>query len=293
VLQSDINSATARNAGITSPYPGFTGIVAQALRPFPQYQAIEWRDVPIGTSRYNSVQVKLDKRFSNGMQFRTFYVWSRLYNNRADSGQRGGTGVQNPIDTQAGEWSLAGDDVPWAFVFSGTYELPFGKNKSGALGLLTKGWTINGILRYDSGRPLAITMNNDLAGLLFNTTKRPNRNTDVDAVATFQGKFDPNRDRYFNPAAWSDPGALKFGNAPSRDGTARGFYNAVEDVSIFKVTTINERYRIRFEAQAGNVSNRTIFCDPNPNFSGGANFGQTGTQCNQPRSVQFGLKFEY
>ncbi len=67
----------------------------------------------------------------------------------------------------------------------------------------------------------------------------------------------------------------------------------MEDVSIFKETAIKERYRIRFEVQAGNVSNRTIFCDPNPNFSGGANFGQTGTQCNQPRSVQFGLKFNY
>jgi len=187
---------------------------------------------------------------------------------------------------------LSGDDVPHAFVFSGTYELPFGKNKTGALGKFAKGWTINGILRYDSGRPLLISMNNDLAGLLFNTTKRPNRNTNVDGVATFQGKFDPNRDRYLDRAAWSDPGPLQFGNALSRDGTVRGFRNAVEDVSIFKVTQINERYRLRFEAQAGNVSNRTIFCDPATNFSA-ANFGQTGTQCNQPRSVQFGLKFEY
>jgi hypothetical protein len=75
----------------------------------------------------------------------------------------------------------------------------------------------------------------------------------------------------------------------------RGFRNAVEDVSIFKVTTINERYRIRFEAQAGNVSNRVVFCDPpagSSNFSA-ASFGQIGTQCNQPRSVQFGLRFEY
>ena len=43
-------------------------------------------------------------------------------------------------------------------------------------------------------------MNNDLAGLLFNTTKRPNRNTDVNSIATFQDGFDPNRDRYFDRA---------------------------------------------------------------------------------------------
>lgn len=292
VLQSDINSPEARAAGISLPYPGFTGIVAQALRPFPQYQNIEYRDVPVGKSRYNSVQMKLDKRFANGLLFRTFYTWAQLHNNRAESGQRGGAGVQNPINTQAGEWALSADDVPSAFVFSGSYELPFGKNKTGILGMLLKGWTTNGILRYDSGRPLIITMNNDLGGFLFNTTKRPNRNSAVNAVASFQGGFDPNRDRYFDRAAWTDPGPLQFGNAPSRDGTARGFRNAVEDVSLFKVTTFGERYRLRFEAQGGNISNRVIFCDPNTNFSAGA-FGQTGTQCNQPRSVQFGLKFEY
>ena len=96
MLQSNINSPQAAAAGITSPYPGFTGIVAQALRPFPQYQAIEYRDVPIGKSQYHSLQMKLDKRFANGLQFRTFYVWSRLENNRADSGQRGGRRSAEP-----------------------------------------------------------------------------------------------------------------------------------------------------------------------------------------------------
>jgi hypothetical protein len=292
VLQSDINSPEAKAAGIALPYPGFRGIVAQALRPFPQYQSIEYRDVPIGKSQYNSVQIKLDKRFSTGLQFRTFYTWSRLYNNRAESGQRGGAGVQNPINTQAGEWGLSGDDVPHAFVFSGTYEIPFAKSSSGLMGKILKGWTVNGILRYESGRPQIITMNNDLSGFLFNTTKRPNRNDSASGIASFQGGFDPNRDRYFNRDAWADPGPLQFGNALSRDGTVRGFRNATEDVSIFKVTTFSERYKLRFEAQAGNVTNRVVFCDPNTNFSA-AQFGQTGTQCNQPRSVQLGMKFEY
>jgi hypothetical protein len=291
VLQSDINSPAARAAGITAPYPGFTGSVAQALRPFPQYQAIEWRDIPIGKSRYDSFQIKLDKKLTSGLQFRTFYVWAQLYNNRADSGQRGGAGVQNPIDTQAGEWSIAGDNVKHSFVFSGTYELPFGKNSNGFMGKLLKGWTMNGILRYDAGRPLAISMNNDLAGLLFNTTRRPNRATNVDGVAQTD-KFDPNRDRYFNSAGWTDPGPLQFGNAPSRDGSIRGFKNATEDVSLFKATTIKERFTVRFEAQGGNVTNRTVFCDPATNWSAG-NFGQVSLQCNQPRSVQFGLKLLY
>jgi hypothetical protein len=291
VLQSDINSPEAKAAGIAPPYPGFTGIVAQALRPFPQYQAIEYRDTPIGKSRYDSIQIKLDKRFANGLQFRTFYTWSQLYNNRADSGQRGGGAVQNPINTQAGEWSIAGDDVPHGFVFSGTYELPLMKGSTHMLAKLVQGWTMNGILRYDSGRPLAITMNNDLAGLLFNTTKRPNRNSNVNGVAD-NSKFDPNANSYFDRSGWSDPGPLQFGNALSRDGSVRGFRNYVEDVSLFKVTTFAEKYRFRLEIQGGNVTNRVVFCDPNTNWSSGA-FGTTSTQCNQPRSVQLGAKFEF
>jgi hypothetical protein len=297
VLQANINSDLARNAGITPPYAGFTGSVAQALRPFPQYQAIEWRDIPIGQSIFHSLQTKLDKRFSNGMQFRTFWTWSKLLNNRSESGQRGGGGVQNPVNTQRGEWGLSFDDVPHTFVFSWTYELPFAKNATGVLKAVASGWTLNGILRYESGRPLNINMTNDLAGLLFNTEKRPHRVADSAALAEHE-KFDPNAiqaggaGRYFNPAGWTDPGALQFGNAPSRDGTARGFKNYVEDVSLFKVTRLTERVSLRIETQAGNVTNRVKFCDPNTTWTSGA-FGTTALQCNQPRSVQFGAKLEF
>ena len=55
-------------------------------------------------------------------------------------------------------------------------------------------------------------------------------------------------------------------------------------------------FSVRVEVQGGNVTNRVVFCDPyisgTQNFSAG-NFGQVSLQCNQPRSVQFGMKFEY
>ena len=147
----------------------------------------------------------------------------------------------------------------------------------------------------DSGRPLVITMNNDLAGLLFNGVKRPNRVDGTSGVTELSG-FDPGKSSFFNKAAWTDPGPLAFGNAPARDGTVRGFMNIVEDVSIFKVTSFHERYRLRFEAQGGNVTNRVVFCDPgitgSTNYNSGS-FGAISLQCNQPRSVQFGMKFEY
>ena len=58
-----------------------------------------------------------------------------------------------------------------------TWDIASGASKSwtGAKKALLGGWNISGILRYESGRPLHITMPNDMGGLLFNTEKRPNR----------------------------------------------------------------------------------------------------------------------
>jgi hypothetical protein len=292
VLQADINSEVARNAGITAPYPGFRGSVAQALRPFPQYQFLDYRALPIGWSSYHSLQAKVDKRFAQGVQFRVFYTWSKLINDGAENAQRGGTGIQNPIDTQHGERGLSFDDVPHTFVIAYTWELPFGRGRSGWTGKLLQGWTLNGIFRYESGRPLNIFMNNDLGGLLFNNQKRPDRVAGADGRLEFD-HFDPNKDRLFDRSAWQDPGPLRFGNATRADGTVRGLATATtEDISIFKETRISERFRHRFEAQFGNFPNRTVFCEPNTNVSSSA-FGQVGTQCNQPRSIQFGMKIEY
>jgi hypothetical protein len=295
VLNADIDSDVARAAGIGPPYPGFKGNVAQALRPFPQYQNINWRNVPTGKSIYHSFQATLEKRFSHGVQFRIGYTFSKLLNDGADSAQGGNginAGIQNPIDTQKGEYGLSSDDVPHALLVAYDWELPFGKQlKSKPLRIIASGWNLTGILRYETGRPLNIFMNNDLAGFLFNGQKRPDRVANANGVFSTD-KFDPNAQRYFVNSAWVDPGPLTFGNAPRRDGTVRGFPTYNEDMSVFKNFVIKERTRVRFETDFGNIFNRVTFCDPNTNWSSGA-FGQVSTQCNQPRSIQFGMRLEY
>ena len=126
----------------------------------------------------------------------------------------------------------------------------------GVANALLAGWNVSGVLRYESGRPFNITMSNDLGGLLFNGQKRPNRVSGVDAVASRSGGFDPNVDRYFNPAAWTDPGPLHFGNAVRRDGTVRGFPIYSEDLNIFKVFPMADQSKMRVEASIGNIFNR-------------------------------------
>jgi hypothetical protein len=292
VLQSNINSPLAQAAGILPPYPGFNGNVAQALRQFPQYQGIIWRGVPLGESQYHALEMVLERRFSGGFQARFGYTYSNLKNNGAESAQGDNGvngGVQNPADPL--EYGLSGDDTPHVFLTGFTWQLP--GPESGLGKVLLGDWNVSGILRYESGRPLNVTMNNDLGGLLFNSQKRPNR-AGGDPVAR-DGDFDPFTDNYFNRDAWSDPGPLAFGNAPKQDGDVRGFPNFSEDINIFKVFPLGGTKNLRFEMQVGNLFNRVLYCDPGGaglNWTSTA-FGTINTQCNTPRSFQLGFKFDF
>jgi len=281
--------------GVAAPYPTFTGSVAQALRSWPQYQQINWRFFPFGNSHYNAFQAAFERRMSAGLELKVSYTFSRLMNNGAEQGLgAGGPPVQNPSDMRD-LYSVSQDDVPHIFSVGWVYKLPFGKGRpvlsdaSGFLNKLVADWQISGIQSYSSGRPLSITMPNDFSGYLFNYNKFPNK-----AGSGRSGKFSsPYTDSYLNQGGWSDPGALVFGNAPREDASVRGFRYFNEDLSIFKDTHFSEEKYLRFEADAGNAFNRVFFCPVDqfwqPN-NGNGNFGKTGSQCNIPRRVQFGLQ---
>jgi hypothetical protein len=142
---------------------------------------------------------------------------------------------------------------------------------------------------YETGRPLIVDMANDMGGFLFNNHKRPNF-VGGDPVAA-EGDFDPNTNRYFNRDAWADPGPLTFGNSPRTQGSVRGFAVYNEDLNISKAFELSDRARMRFEVMAGNIFNRTTFCNPNSNWSSGA-FGRSSRSAIR-RSIQLGVRLDY
>src|SRR5207249_1241152 len=184
LLGTDINAQTV----VPAPYTPcstlvttncFSGSVAQALRLFPQYHNVLWRDVPLGSSMYNALEVVVEQRVTHGLQFRVGYTYSKLHNDGSETGQGGdGTNgrVQNPACPHVCEWGLSQDDTPNVFLTGFTWEIPGAKRWHGGAGALLGGWNLAGILRYESGRPLNITMDNSaFAGILFNGQRRPDR----------------------------------------------------------------------------------------------------------------------
>jgi len=124
------------------------------LRPYPQYNALNYSRplANMGGSDYQSLQLKLQKRFSAGLSFLAHYTWSKTM----DTGGMGSgiaftdpTSIQNIYNIRD-EWSLSTGDVPHRFQVSGVYELPFGQRKrllrniSRAADLVVGGWQISG-----------------------------------------------------------------------------------------------------------------------------------------------------
>jgi len=289
-------------AGITTPpYPGFTGDLAQALRPWPQYQDIAWRMGHTGASHYNALQVQLNKRWRSNLVTAS-YTWSRLMNNAAESGEgQSGIGsgfdaaLQNPSDMHD-MWGPSVDDVPQTLAISEVYTLPFGHgqyfggNVSSAVNKFIGNWNISGILSYESGRPQTMTSNNILNSLLFaGGVQFPN--TVSGQAPVNSGSFtNPFSQVYYNSSAFSDPGPYAFGDSPRSTSSIRGFHFYNEDVSIYKDTYFGESRYVRVQASAGNIFNRVDFCSPNSDIDAVGSFGKTFTQCNVPRRIQVSLE---
>jgi len=295
LLGADINSPAAIAAGIKLPYPGFTGDVAQALRPWPQFQNLNVLSVPFGYSTYNAFTAQVDKRFTGGLFGRIAYTNSKLINSGAEDVLAGeDPGIQNPLLGATDRRALSRDDIPQSLILAWSYELPFGKGKkynfTGPMDKIVGGWRVSATQRYDEGRPLSITMACDVCGFLFTNLKRPNRVAGVSGYGKTSG-VRPG-EQYLVKSGWADPGPLQFGNASQNDPVVRSPHYFNEDFAIAKMTSITERVDVRFEANIGNIFNRHLWCNPDTNFSD-PTFGQVSAQCDIPRTVQFGLRLEF
>ena len=298
LLNSDINSPEAQAAGIHEPFPGFSALwggqatVAQALRPFPQYGSVSQFNATYGSSIYHSLQVYAQKRFASGLNFTASYTFSKSIDDTSQFGDVEGT-FQDYYNRRA-ERSVSAENIPQILSFSYRYELPFGQGKAvasnwtGVAGKLVSGWIISGFHGYQSGLPISLITSNTLP--LFNPGLRPNVVPGVPQRAPIgPGGFDPARDLWLNPAAFTQPPDFQFGNVGRFLANLRQPAIYSESMALLKDTRIAERFNLQFRLEISNPFNRVIFGGPSTDISS-PDFGQIGSQANNPRNVQLGLK---
>jgi Carboxypeptidase regulatory-like domain len=293
LLTKPIDDPAVVAAGFAPPYPGFTGSLAQALRPFPQYLDVsQGTSANVGNMTYHSLQVKLEKQFSQGLFLLSSYTWSKTLTD--SSSALAGFFSTSPRDqyNRRLEKGLATFDIPHRLVVAFNYELPIGPGKpadvQGVAGKILGGWQINGIMSYQSGTPIGVTINNTLP--LFNSRNLPSMVPGVDPKLPKEN-FDPARDLLLNIGAFSTPAPLTFGNAPSLLNV-RNFPSYNEDFGIMKRTYIREAMNVEFRFEMFNAFNRHIFGSVQTNVSDPFNFGKI-TSASGGRVGQFALKFNF
>ncbi len=150
------------------------------------------------------------------------------------------------------------------------------------VGKIVSGWQIAGILTFQTGQPLTVTL--------------PFDNPNVGEGAKLPNVIgNPNNgpktvEKFFNTDAFEVPAQFTFGNEGIGAVTGPGISNV--DLSIIKNTNITERVNLQFRFEGFNIANHLIMGDPVTDF-GSPLFGQvTGTRLDN-RELQFALKLVF
>jgi hypothetical protein len=296
LLTRQIDDPAVVAQGFRRPYASFQGSLAQSLRPFPQYGGVGTiNSANVGNSTYHSLQVKIEKQYSNGLFLLSSYTWAKTLTD-ASSALSGffSTSARDQFNRSL-EKAVAQYDIPHRAVMAFNYELPIGPgkkllNKNGTVGKVVGGWQVNGIFSYQSGEPIGVGINNTLP--LFNSRNLPNILPGASPTLP-RDNFDPAKNLLLNIAAFQAPAPFTFGNAASILPNARTFRSLNEDFGIMKRTTFRENMYLEFRFEMFNAFNRVRFGAPASNFSDAFNFGKVTSQANGPRIGQFAMKFNF
>jgi hypothetical protein len=236
-------------------------------------------------SYYDSLQLKLNRKYSNGLTIITSYAYGKGIDYNSST---------NLIYLPANK-GLASLDRRHVFTESTIYELPFGQGKrwaqSGPAKWVLGGWQFNGLWTWESGFPLDITASSTSLNAPGNGN-RPNVNGPVQIF----GNIGPGQ-LYFDKAAFSAPPSNTIGNVGRN--VLHGPHLFDVDASIFRKFRIGERINVEFRAESFNLSNTPWFDKPDTSLSDAA-FGQVttaqGTQSvkvNMNRSYQGSLRITF
>ena len=267
------------NQGFPNPFRGVLpastarGSVVSVQRrvlmlPYPQFSSITMDMISRGSSWYNSLQLKLEKRFRDGFSVLVTYSNSKTM-------QR--TSYLNAQDADLSR-ELASYDIPQRLVMSGIWSLPFGRRQKwldqGWPARLAGGWQVSLTGTSQAGPPTP------LPNYLLNGDPR---------LPAGEQSFD----RWFNTSGglWGQPPPDTLRTTKLRSPNIRRHSAPQFNVSLMRTFPLSEKTKIQLKASAFNLANTPVFNQPNTTPASPL-FGVVPvTQINLPRAVELGLRF--
>ncbi len=285
---------------VGSPLSQPTVQLGQLLRPYPQFNGVNYAGEGIGNSTYESLQVKAEKRFSGGNSILVAYTHAKLISDTDTiTGwlEAGGTGGVQDWNNLKAEKSLASFDTPDRLVVSYILDIPVGKgrkyltNSNALVNGVVGGWGAQGVTTIQSGFPLHFGTNSNNSNS-FGGGQRPNvtQGCDVNVSGSVQSRLND----YFNTSCFSQPAPFTFGDESRTDPNLRAPGIANWDFSLFKSFAVapEGKANLQFRAEFFNIFNRTQFGYPGQSY-GSSSFGVITSTQNLPRLVQFAMRLSF
>ncbi len=294
-----------------SDYHNTTLPLGTLLNKYPQFSGdFEGLMLEEASSWYNAMQIRFQKRTTHHISFEGSYTISKSTDD-SSAGRNNwvgalGAGIPQQLDRLSAERSIGGNDTPQRLALALVVDLPIGRkqwiggNMNRAVDAVIGGWSLSTIITEQSGQPLALSMSN---ARLANGTQRPQVvcpqfKTGISVHSAALTWENPTPAPYLNANCFADPGDQVPGNAPRYFSGLRsdGIHNI--DLNIYKSFVPKEGMRIEVRAETFNAFNHPRFAPPNtavgdPLFGTITSDSVNGTVLENPRSFQFGLRFEF
>jgi len=294
-------------------------VMLNQIKPYLGYFAID-QMASIFNSNYNSLQLKVTKRFKGKSYIDGNYTWSKGLTN-AQANEYGAGQPQNIYNIN-GEYGRSAQDRRQVLTIDGVLEEPWFREQKGFMGRALGGWEISGIYTANTGLPLTATAGGFALGQynlpsgmtsVYNNRTNTRYATDNSGLSILGNTYagmrpnqigDPNHGHgvkihnkgyhqlWFYGGAFENPDPSVNTSVPGNEhrGVIDGPGFGKVDLGVFRNFRIYDRLNFQFRAEALNATNHT-------NVQGvttaeGTFFGEV-TSYRDARIMQFAGKFTF
>jgi len=290
------------------PYPQFAG----TFQGLPNFGANSW---------YNAMQVRFQKRMNHYFSLEGNYTFSKATDTSSVGANAfvGNLNLGNPQqnDEPQNEYAPSANDAPQRFVIAAILDVPvgrglwIGRDMNKIVDGIVGGWSISTLITRQSGQPLPVSM---ASPRLLDGNQRPNvicsqlssgfsyhqaASNYLEQQLGDPSAVNPYSTSVLNPNCFADPGDQNPGDAPRYFSAIRadGIHNM--DATLSKEFKVHEGMTLQLRGEFFNFTNTPRFGFPSLGWAPGrpgvdnTTFGQVTYTVNSPRTVQFGMRFQF
>lgn len=276
----------SQNLNQSIPGPGAQG----PRRPYylinPNLTNVSYR-TNAGDSKYESLQLHLEKRFSRGLTFGASYTYASYLSDVGNPNGGGNSDIQNYFCI-ACNWGPMPDDYKSVLSINHVYQIPVGRDRKyltqGPLSYILGDWNLSGIWSATTGPHFTPILGTNVSNSAGGGDQRPNVVGNPTLPSGQRSVYD-----WFNLGAFAVPPQYTFGNSGTGILVGPGYFDV--DLSVVRHFRITERFGMDLRSEWFNAFNRANFNPPNATI-GTAQAGVISSTL-PARIIQMAVKFSF